>query len=267
MHTGVRRALRTIREQRAAQIAIGLAFYGRARNCPCCGGNFRRFRAMSRPDRLCWRCGSAERHRSVWLYLSKHPEMIFDGMRVLHVAPETSLQRLFRGRPVHYVGGDLETYFGPDQIDVTDLHQFKNGSFDAVICNHVLEHVPDDRTALREIRRVLAPGGWGLLLVPDVFHPTTDEDLSITDPKVRHARYGQYDHVRRYGWDYVDRLRAAGLTVKVENAAELFDERTIERCHLRKLGELEPLFFVTPQQPDQSDPEDHLRAGAPISSR
>lgn len=246
MNTKVRRSLRFVRDLPAAQAAIRLAFFGRARHCPCCGSNFRRFRGLSGPDRICWACGSSERHRSVWLYMDKHPEMTFANMRILHVAPEASLRRRLEPIPgVHYVAGDLDTYFGAEKIDVTDLHQFVDESFDAVICNHVLEHVPDDRTAMKEIWRVLAPGGWAMLLVPDVHRPDTDEDLSITDLQERVRRFGQHDHVRNYGWDYVDRLRDAGFTARVEDAGALFDSQTIERSALKKFGELEPLFFVT----------------------
>lgn len=247
MHSRVRRALRSIRDQRAAQVAIGLAFYGHQRFCPCCGHTFRKFRGIhdirvDAPDRICWACGSLERHRSVALY---HPDITYPGMRILHVAPEASLRRRFQVLPgVHYVAGDLDTYFGAQRINVTDLSQFADGSFDAVVCNHVLEHVPDDRAAMREIRRVLADGGWGLLLVPDVRNAVTDEDPSITDVQERIRRFGQHDDVRNYGWDYVDRLTEAGFKVCVEEASLLFDESTIKRCRLKKLGELEPLFFV-----------------------
>jgi SAM-dependent methyltransferase len=171
--------------------------------------------------------------------------MLFHGMRVLHVAPEASLQLRVRAIPgIRYVEGDNDDYWSTQMLDVTDL-QFPDASFDAVICNHVLEHVPDDRRAMSEIRRVLAPGGWAMLLVPDVRDAATQEDLSITDPAERKARYGQVDHVRLYGWDYVDRLEDAGFVVQVERPEDLFDAETIERCRLKKFGELEPLFFAS----------------------
>jgi SAM-dependent methyltransferase len=215
---------------------------GRRVKCPCCGSQFRRFRAYNGPDRICWRCGAMERHRSLWLYLDAHPEMTHPGISVLHVAPEPVLRDRFSRIPeVRYVGGDLTAEFGPERIDVTQLH-FGDASFDAIMCNHVLEHVPDDRRAMRELARVLKPGGWALLQVPDVAADRTDEDPSVTEPVERDRRFGQHDHVRRYGWDYVDRLREAGFSVEVARPESHLPEAVIERYRLRKFGEVEPIF-------------------------
>jgi predicted SAM-dependent methyltransferase len=91
----------------------------------------------------------------------------------------------------------------------------KEASVDIIICNHLLEHVDDDRLAMRELYRILRPGGWGILLVPeDRSREKTYEDNSITDPKERTRLFGQYDHRRVYGRDYDDRLRDAGFTVE-----------------------------------------------------
>jgi SAM-dependent methyltransferase len=106
----------------------------------------------------------------------------------------------------------------------------------------VLEHVPDDRLAMRELARVLKPGGWAVLLIPDVAAEHTDEDPSVSDPDVRRRRFGQHDHVRRYGWDYVNRLREAGFAVEVERPEEHLPERVIARYRLRKFGDVEPIF-------------------------
>lgn len=97
---------------------------------------------------------------------------------------------------------------------------------------------------MREIRRVLKPGGWAVLLVPDVVEQGdfTLEDPSVTERADRLRRYGQADHVRVYGWDYADRLAAAGLDVEAVRMDETLDEATIERCRLRKFGIVEPIF-------------------------
>ena len=215
---------------------------GRRVQCPCCGSRFRRFRAYNGPDRICWRCGAMERHRSLWLYLDSRPEMLWSGMNVLHVAPEPVLRDRFQRVPgVRYVGGDLTAEFGPEIIDVTKL-QFGEETFDAIVCNHVLEHVPDDRQAMAELARVLKPGGWAILQVPDVTADTTDEDPSIDDPELQLRRFGQADHVRRYGWDYLDRLRDAGFEVEVERPESHLPEDVLKRHRLRKFGEVEPIF-------------------------
>ena len=164
-------------------------------------------------------------------------------MSILHVAPEPSLSQLLRAIPnVEYVGGDITRQYGPERIDVTNL-EFADGRFDATVCNHVLEHVPEDTTAMREICRALKPGGWAILQVPDVWANQTDEDPNITAADAR-ARFGQADHVRQYGWDYVDRLRAAGFEVQVSRGEGIFTPKMIERYRLRKFGEIEPIFFA-----------------------
>lgn len=241
-----RQLLRDARDHRLATAAIRAGMRGDAVRCPCCDSSFRRFRSFNGADRICWVCGSMERHRSIWLYLDLHPEMLRDGISILHVAPERILQRRLAAVPrATYVGGDLTREFGPERIDVTDI-QFADDTFDAVVCNHVLEHVPDDRRAMSEIHRVLRPGGWALLQVPDLEWndaAVTAESPSISDPEEQLRLYGQRDHVRRYGWDYVDRLAAAGLEVEVVRPELAFPSATIAEARLAKRGHVEPLFI------------------------
>jgi SAM-dependent methyltransferase len=219
---------------------------GRTVECPCCGGRFRRFEAMGEPNRACWSCGSLERERLMWLYLDRHPELLRPGMKVLHVAPEGPLAPRIAALPgVDYVAGDLDARFADRRIDVTDL-EFPDGTFDAILCNHVLEHVPDDRRAMAELRRVLRPGGWAMLLVPTIRNERTDEDPSVEDPGERARRFGQHDHVRIYGWDYLDRLDDAGFDVRVERLGEDLPESAIRRYALRAFGSVDALFVAHP---------------------
>jgi ubiquinone/menaquinone biosynthesis C-methylase UbiE len=97
------------------------------------------------------------------------------------------------------------------KMDITNI-QFPDETFDVVYCSHVLEHVPDDRKAMREFYRVLKSNGWAVLLVPIIVEKTF-EDPSIDKPKDRLRLFGQSDHVRKYGRDYVDRLRESGFSV------------------------------------------------------
>lgn len=195
------------------------------------------------PDRQCWVCGSLERHRLVALWMDADPGLLWPGMSILHVAPEWAVAlRLKTVSGVRYVSGDIAGELGPELIDITAL-PYTDDSFDAVICNHVLEHVPDDRTAMRELARVLKPGGWALLLVPDVHEARTRESPDITDPDEMLRLYGQRDHVRRYGWDYVDRLTDTGFDVEVVRLGESLSQDVVERCRLVKFGEIEPLFI------------------------
>src|SRR5262249_34549913 len=106
-----------------------------------------------------------------------------------------------------------------------------NDSFDVIYCSHVLEHVADDRRAMRELRRVLKPDGWAILLVP-ITASATVEDPSVVDPAERLRMFGQEDHVRRYGPDYIDRLRDAEFDVTEINVHDLMGQADAQRMGL-----------------------------------
>ncbi len=113
-----------------------------------------------------------------------------------------------------------------EHFDITDI-PYPDETFDVIYASHVLEHVPDDRRAMREIRRVLRTGGWAVLLVP-MFGATTKEDPTVIDPAERERLFGQDDHVRLYGHDgeYERRLTEAGFDVRAETfVADLGPER------------------------------------------
>lgn len=215
--------LRKTRDFARARIAP-MAYRGTGRFCPVCEGTSRRFArygAIPRNDALCMRCNSLERHRLLWLYLNRKTDL-FDGKpkQVLHVAPEPCLEGKFRQRlGAGYTTADLFNPRAMVRMDIMDI-RFPDASFDVIYCSHVLEHVADDRKAIREFRRVLKRDGWAILLVP-VLGEKTFEDPSIVDPEERVRAYGQEDHVRLYGPDYVDRLRDAGFTVEVARVADL----------------------------------------------
>jgi SAM-dependent methyltransferase len=158
------------------------------------------------------------------LYLRNETRFLAEPVRVLHFAPERCMERLLRANPgAAYLSGDLDGSRAMRAIDVTNIG-LADGSFDLVLCSHVLEHVPDDRRAMREILRVLAPGGTAVLLVPiDRELACSDEDPSVTDPAERKRRFGQHDHVRQYGMDYYDRVREAGFTVQSIPYADAMD--------------------------------------------
>ncbi|MGQ9854212.1 MAG: class I SAM-dependent methyltransferase [Candidatus Oleimicrobiaceae bacterium] len=144
--------------------------------------------------------------------------------KLLHVAPEQCLAARFREQlRDNYLTADVLDPRAMVKMDITDIH-YPDQSFDAIICSHVLEHVQDDKRAMREFFRVLKDGGWAMLLVP-ITSQQTFEDPSITDPKERLKVFGQEDHVRRYGPDYVDRLRAAGFKVEITTIRDLVDHK------------------------------------------
>jgi SAM-dependent methyltransferase len=180
----------------------------------------------------CYQCGSSDRERLVYLYLRDHVRLFAKPSRhVLHIAPERELStKCEEAGLARYVCGDLA---GDGRrihaLDVTAL-PYPDASFDVVICNHVLEHVPDDATAMRELRRVMRPDGVAILQVPiSANSATTDEDPSIADPREQERRFGQPDHVRLYGQDYVDRLTAAGFSVSRLRLSQAYPHHGLHR--------------------------------------
>jgi hypothetical protein len=201
--------------------------------CPFCGGHFRRLRpggfaypvlvenrvvgAAPRPNVVCPRCKSHDRERLLYLFIKNETRLLEEGGRVLHVAPEPQMRAvLLRCARVSYLSADLDATDAMVPADLLDM-PFRDDWFDAVICNHVLEHVDDDRQGMREIGRVLKPGGWAILQVPIALAlKRTIEDPRVKDEGERIRRFGQRDHVRMYSPDdYPVRLRESGFEVSI----------------------------------------------------
>lgn len=203
--------LRTLRKR-----VYQLVYHGNRVQCPCCERTWRRFQpSWNRPNAICPECNSHERHRGLWLFLDqRHPELLTDPIELLHFAPEECFRRRFEGLPqLRWTTADLDAPEAMEHFDIAAIPHPEN-RFDAIICSHVLEHVDDDGQAIRELHRVLRPGGWAILMVPmDATAPTTYEDPSIVTPAARKRAFRQEDHVRLYGWDFIDRVRAGGFDV------------------------------------------------------
>ena len=184
---------------------------------------------------------SLERHRLLWLYLTRETGFFTDPLRVLHFAPEQAFYHRFRKQEnLEYLTTDLNSPLADVKADICDL-PFESDRFDVILCNHVLEHIPEDRKALSELFRVMRPGGWGIFQVPqDLSRESTFEDPGITDPEERRRVFGQYDHVRVYGRDYFDILREAGFEVAAVDYTGTLGPEAIDRYRLAK-GELIPL--------------------------
>lgn len=186
---------------------------------------------------------SLERHRLLWLYLKNETSFFKDQLKVLHFAPEQAYYKRFRNlRNLDYTTTDLNSPLADIKADICNL-PFENDSFDIILCNHVLEHIPDDTKAMQELYRILKPGGMGVLQIPqDLTRKSTFEDDSITDKKERAKIFGQYDHVRVYGLDYFDKLRSIGFKVEEVDYTSNFSEEEIDRYRLAK-GEIIPVVY------------------------
>jgi SAM-dependent methyltransferase len=210
---------------------------GDARYCPICQNTSRRFTsygAVSRSDARCPWCSSLERHRCEWFYLVRRTDL-FDGRakRVLHIAPEPCLEVSLRRRfGLNYVTTDLHDEHAMIRMDITNIPFLKN-SFDVLLCSHVLIYVPDDLRALSEFYRILKPGGWAILL-EHIQPGTTFEDPSIIDPLDRLREYGLYDYIRRYGPDFIDRVRGAGFVVRKATPTEFIYSTEFSLCGMTK---------------------------------
>lgn len=203
--------------------------------CPICKHRFITFLPFGlkpRANAHCPYCGSLERHRLLWLFLKNKTNFFEVKNKVLHVAPEKFFMKEFKKNlNIEYYAGDkfeggFDKSYSKDvkYLDITDI-KFDDESFDMVFCSHVLEHVPDDIKAMREIHRILKPAGWAILQVPiDEEKDFTYEDNSITDPKEREKAFGQFDHLRLYGKDYKQRLESAGFRVEVVDVYSQFND-------------------------------------------
>ncbi|MGH3607862.1 MAG: methyltransferase domain-containing protein [Pseudonocardiaceae bacterium] len=204
----VRRGIRSV----SAVLYSGGEYY-----CPCCQRHVRSFvSSIAGPATACPACGSRLRQRLLVMYLDQHTDVLTAPLRMLHFAPEQCLHDRFRATPqLDYVTADLEDLPMVDvQADMMAL-PFEDASFDVILVSHVLEHVPDDARAMRELGRVLRPGGRAFLQHPiDHARAETYQDPTIVSEEARSAAFGQGDHVRVYGADFPQRLQDAGFAVQ-----------------------------------------------------
>jgi SAM-dependent methyltransferase len=189
---------------------------------------------------MCPRCGSGERHRLLYFYLRDRLNFFkMRGIKLLDVAPDGFLwDKVFSKAEIEYISIDVTSARQPTMImSVTDL-KFPASTFDAIICYHVLEHIPDDIQAMQELYRVLKLGGWAILQVP-IWAEATVEIPAV--PREEYAAvYGHKDHVRRYGLDYKGRLASVGFKVTLDDYV-----RQLPRDFVRRYGlfETEDVYF------------------------
>lgn len=198
---------------------IKLYFKGNQFTDPIDGSSYRKFLSYGyqnlRENALCPGTLSLERHRLLWLYLIRKTNFLNQPLKVLHIAPEQVFYTKFKAiKDWEYTTTDLHSPLADIKADICAL-PFNNDQYDLIFCNHVLEHIPDDKKAMEELYRVLKKGGTLIAQVPlNEELDETFEDDTITDKKERTRIFGQYDHVRVYGKDYYTRLNTVGFESK-----------------------------------------------------
>jgi SAM-dependent methyltransferase len=187
----------------------------------------------NRPNAKCPTCFSEERHRALRVFLGGWLANLDRPLRVLHQAPDAALRPWLEAQPgVTYITGDLAELPVTIRFDLQHV-PFRAASIDVVIASHVLEHVADDRAAMKEVLRVLQPGGSAILMVPiDGSRERTYENPTLTTAAQRTAAYWQFDHVRLYGRDFADRLAGVGLTVRMEQPSHRLPPDLVRRYGL-----------------------------------
>lgn len=206
---------------------------------PISGKSYRKFLPYGysgkakRKNALCPGSLSLERHRLLWLYLKNKTDFFSAPHKMLHIAPEQCFYKLFKQQKnLTYTTADLVSPIADVHMD---LHHapFEDNSFDVIFCNHVLEHVEDDAQCMRELFRIMKPGGWGIFQVPiDTSRQQTYEDPTITSPEEREKHFWQKDHVRLFGLDYKDRLAKAGFSVTVDDYVNTLTAEEVDRYRL-----------------------------------
>jgi SAM-dependent methyltransferase len=207
-------------------------------NCPICGyhGKFRRF--GGRPNAMCPRCRSLERHRLLKIWFDRNSARLHGGV-ALHFAPEASVKAFLKSEAAKYITADVMEDRADKVLNIENMSSEPDKSYDWIVCSHVLEHV-DDKRALPELHRILKPNGLLIIMVPIVegWH-TTYEDASVVSMEDRERFFGQYDHVRYYGADVRQRIVDAGFTLEEFTAIE-----PLVSAHGLSRGE--KVFLATP---------------------
>lgn len=242
-------------KQRLLRLGRKIYWFGKSRFCTICQSDIRAFLPAGdplRPNALCPVCYSVERHRMIWAFLSGRLCAAHLGrFRLLHIAPESSIRVNLECIPgIDYWTSSLDGAGTQIAADITEL-PFDGDSFDGILCSHVLEHVLDDRSAMKEVFRVLGPGGWAILQVPlELDREFTYEDATINSSAGRLRAFGNESHVRVYGRDYPEKLRSTGFNASLIGCEEILPGGVLRHG----LDPSEPLCYCTKPPLITADP-------------
>ena len=219
---------------RLKNLARRIVYFGFARYCPVCRSHLRRFATFhylgrTRDDAQCPVCGCVERHRLIWHYLERRTDLFDErSKRMLHVGPEAGFaRRLQRVKNLNYLSADIASPLAMEKMDITQI-PYPDGTFDVVLCSHVLQHIPEERKAMAALFRVMKPGGWAILRENIQGEKTVEDPSAVTEDQ-RERAYGDPTYWRRYGADFKDRLEAVGFQVRIDAYGDEFDVRSITR--------------------------------------
>lgn len=238
-------------KKKLKSILTRLRYRGNNYTCPICDYQAKSFLPaglyVKRANEKCPSCGSLTRHRHVWLFLDQYLNGKKD-VSILHFSPEKPIaDRLLACEGVDYKTSQYDRKVPADYYLDIQAIDLPDNQFDIIICSHVLEHIPDDQKAMCEIYRILKPGGIAIVLVP--LWPSekhvTYENTAITDERDRIMHFGQYDHLRIYGLDVVDRLKTAGFSVEVIDMEKRIDEQSSHRYRLHNMLDIRELIFLS----------------------
>ena len=207
--------------------------------CPVCEKSFSKFLSYGsnvahRENVLCPYDLTLERHRLMWLYLTRKTDFFSaESLKVLHIAPEQCFLPNFKKQNnLDYTTADLVSPIADIHFDLHDI-PLEDNQYDVVFCNHVMEHVDDPISCMSELNRVMKPGGWAIMQVPqDMSRTETYEDKSITSPDEREKHFWQKDHVRLFGKDYPSYLEKAGFKVDEFDLNTEFDATEVVKFRL-----------------------------------
>ena len=207
--------------------------------CPVCEKSFSKFLSYGsnvahRENVLCPYDLTLERHRLMWLYLTRKTDFFSaESLKVLHIAPEQCfLPHFKKQKNLDYTTADLVSPIADIHFDLHDI-PLEDNQYDVVFCNHVMEHVDDPIRCMSELNRVMKPGGWAIMQVPqDMSRTETYEDKSITSPDEREKHFWQKDHVRLFGKDYPSYLEKAGFKVDEFDLNTEFDATEVVKFRL-----------------------------------
>ena len=222
----------------------GIFLRGNKYYCNCCNKSFRKFLPkgnISRENAMCPNCCSLERSRLLLLYLQNETNLFKKHLKVLHFAPEICLYKRIKNLDIEYIDGDINPALARNVIDITNI-SFPDKYFDLIICSHVLGHVPDEKKAIKELYRVLAPNGIALIMtLIDNNREETFEDTNINTSSGRLKQYGEFDLVRLHGRDFAKRLKSSGFEVIEIDYRNNIDKKLSDKLNLGD-GNREKIF-------------------------